>query len=128
MSVSTPRQNSFGANLDKASTPAARSSSSPIGCRIYTARLTLTDNFLGTVEDVFDALTKEEVHCILCVECDCVCESTPIIVFYLIFFRTAKSTSLTPASFATCYVGTTLVCFCAESNSIYTEQDGSARP
>ncbi len=55
----TPRQNSMGPNLD---IPAARSSSSPIGCRIYTARVTLSDTFMAPVEEIYECLTVQQVN------------------------------------------------------------------
>ncbi len=64
--ITTPRQNFMGPNLD---TPAARSSPSPIGCRIYTAQITLTDTFMAPVEELYDCLTVQQasriVRCLL---------------------------------------------------------------
>ncbi len=53
----TPRQNSLGPKMD---TPAARSSSSPIGCRIYTARIKMSDTFMAPVEELYECLTVQQ--------------------------------------------------------------------
>jgi hypothetical protein len=34
---------------------------SPVGCRIYTAKVVLTVSFLATIEDIYKALTEKEV-------------------------------------------------------------------
>ncbi len=35
---------------------------SPIGCRIYTAKVILKESFLASVEDLYDALTEKKVQ------------------------------------------------------------------
>ena len=34
---------------------------SPIGCRIYTARVSMTESFLASVDELYNALTQKEV-------------------------------------------------------------------
>ena len=34
---------------------------SPIGCRIYTSRILLTESFMTTIEELYNALTTQEV-------------------------------------------------------------------
>ena len=34
---------------------------SPVGCRIYTAKINMTESFLASVEDVYSTFTEKEV-------------------------------------------------------------------
>lgn len=48
-------------SLTPSTKSASRPSGSPIGCRIYTAKVVMTESFLASVEDLYNALTEKQM-------------------------------------------------------------------
>lgn len=93
---------------------------SPIGCRIYTAKVTMTESFLASVEDLYNAFTEKAVSKTYM----CIYFNSFMLYFFMLYFK--SFTLIKCGSFLSLIVGYyPHVCPCSDGGSLYSVRGSS---